>query len=191
MRTSVLPRVLAFAGLVAALALAPVPALSAESGSESQAQRQVTQPLNNAPVWREVRKGDNQYQTTQVRGIETNVLIQSQGETWRQIHNGPLPLYGGLLLLVMLLLIFGYYQWKGPLRVHEKPTGRLIERFSDWERLVHWTTATSFVILAVSGLTTLLLIVRTALEDRTLRAELTGYVDYARQVRYRLLPGIW
>jgi protein-S-isoprenylcysteine O-methyltransferase Ste14 len=42
----------------------------------------------------------------------------------------------------------------------------------------------------VSGLTATLLVVRTALEDRTLQAELTGYADYARQVRYRLLPGI-
>jgi protein-S-isoprenylcysteine O-methyltransferase Ste14 len=36
-----------------------------------------------------------------------------------------------------------------------------------------------------------LMIVRTALEDRMLQAELTGYPDYARQVRYRLVPGIW
>ena len=32
---------------------------------------------------------------------------------------------------------------------------------------------------------------RTALEDRTLHEELTGYVGYARRVKYRLLPGIW
>jgi protein-S-isoprenylcysteine O-methyltransferase Ste14 len=43
----------------------------------------------------------------------------------------------------------------------------------------------------VSGLSAILLILRTALEDRTVQAELTGYADYARQVRYRLLPGIW
>jgi len=43
----------------------------------------------------------------------------------------------------------------------------------------------------VSGLSAILLVLRTALEDRTLLAELTGYADYARQVRYRLLPGIW
>lgn len=36
-----------------------------------------------------------------------------------------------------------------------------------------------------------LLILRTALEDRTLQAELTDYREYARQVRYRLIPGIW
>ena len=42
-----------------------------------------------------------------------------------------------------------------------------------------------------AGLTALLLVVRTALEDRTLRAELEGYAAYTRQTRYRLLPGVW
>ena len=42
-----------------------------------------------------------------------------------------------------------------------------------------------------SGLLACLLIVRTALEDRTLQDELSGYRDYAQRVRYRLLPGIW
>jgi protein-S-isoprenylcysteine O-methyltransferase Ste14 len=36
-----------------------------------------------------------------------------------------------------------------------------------------------------------LIILRTALEDRTLQAELPGYAEYARQVRYRLVPGVW
>jgi protein-S-isoprenylcysteine O-methyltransferase Ste14 len=35
------------------------------------------------------------------------------------------------------------------------------------------------------------LFVRTALEDRTLHAELPGYAEYAQQTRFRLLPGIW
>jgi len=138
--------------IVLLLALLLAPFAHAADDAKAQAQRQVTQPGNNAPVWREVRKGENPYQTTQVRGVETNILVQSAGETWRQIHNGPLPLYSGLLLIAMLLLIFGYYRWKGPLRLHEKPTGRLIERFSDWERLVHWSAAISFVILGVSGI---------------------------------------
>jgi len=37
----------------------------------------------------------------------------------------------------------------------------------------------------------LTLIVRTFFEDRTLQAELHGYSQYAQEVRYRLLPGIW
>jgi len=36
-----------------------------------------------------------------------------------------------------------------------------------------------------------LLVVRTWLEDRTLKAELEGYSDYARRTKYRLLPGVW
>lgn len=35
------------------------------------------------------------------------------------------------------------------------------------------------------------LIVRTYLEDRTLKKELPGYADYAKKTRYRLLPGVW
>lgn len=49
----------------------------------------------------------------------------------------------------------------------------------------------SWWALIFSGLNAFLLILRTALEDDTLQAELAGYPDYARHVRYRLLPGIW
>jgi len=35
------------------------------------------------------------------------------------------------------------------------------------------------------------MIVRTAIEDRTLQEELEGYREYAQQVRYRLVPGVW
>jgi protein-S-isoprenylcysteine O-methyltransferase Ste14 len=37
----------------------------------------------------------------------------------------------------------------------------------------------------------LLLVVRTILEDRTLRTELPGYEEYAQRTRYRLIPGLW
>jgi protein-S-isoprenylcysteine O-methyltransferase Ste14 len=37
----------------------------------------------------------------------------------------------------------------------------------------------------------LVLVVRTKLEDETLQEQLAGYGDYARWVRYRLLPGVW
>lgn len=45
--------------------------------------------------------------------------------------------------------------------------------------------------LIPAGLAVLFLIVRTALEDRTLHEELPGYAAYAQQVPYRLLPGVW
>jgi protein-S-isoprenylcysteine O-methyltransferase Ste14 len=45
--------------------------------------------------------------------------------------------------------------------------------------------------LIPGALAAMLMIVRTALEDRTLQEELDGYEEYTHQVRYRLVPGIW
>ena len=36
-----------------------------------------------------------------------------------------------------------------------------------------------------------LMVIRTAIEDRMLQEELAGYKEYAREVKYRLLPGVW
>lgn len=49
----------------------------------------------------------------------------------------------------------------------------------------------SWWALILGGVNAILLILRTALEDRTLQAELSGYVEYTKQVRHRLIPGIW
>ena len=45
--------------------------------------------------------------------------------------------------------------------------------------------------LAVSGVIIAGFIIRTVLEDRTLRQELPGYEAFASRTRYRLIPGIW
>ncbi len=42
-----------------------------------------------------------------------------------------------------------------------------------------------------AALITIILFIRTHLEDSTLQAELEGYADYAKRVRYRLIPGVW
>ncbi len=120
-------------------------------GARQQIQRQQTQPGNNAPVWREVRGGDNPYQTTQVRGPESAVLIQSGGETWRQTRR-VFTYYGGWVLTIVPLLIALFYWRKGAIRLKGKPTGRSVQRFSSWQRMVHWTVAITFCLLALSGL---------------------------------------
>jgi protein-S-isoprenylcysteine O-methyltransferase Ste14 len=49
----------------------------------------------------------------------------------------------------------------------------------------------SWWVLTLGVVGALLIVLRTALEDRMLLQELPGYVDYAYTVRYRLAPGIW
>ncbi len=56
--------------------------------------------------------------------------------------------------------------------------------------------ATPFVLGSVwalipAGLMVVVGVIRTALEDRTLRRELDGYEAYASEVRYRLVPWVW
>jgi protein-S-isoprenylcysteine O-methyltransferase Ste14 len=58
------------------------------------------------------------------------------------------------------------------------------------------TLASAFALgswwaIVPAAATVAVLAARTALEDRALRAELPGYEDYARRVRWRLVPGIW
>ena len=49
----------------------------------------------------------------------------------------------------------------------------------------------SFWALVPAVLLCLLLVVRTVLEDKTLRNELPGYEEYTHRVQYRLVPGAW
>jgi protein-S-isoprenylcysteine O-methyltransferase Ste14 len=49
----------------------------------------------------------------------------------------------------------------------------------------------SWWALIPAGLAAALIVARTALEDRTLLAELPGYPEYAARVRWRILPGVW
>ena len=53
------------------------------------------------------------------------------------------------------------------------------------------TLLASWWALVAGGLCAAMILLRTALEDRTLNKELIGYPDYSHQVRYRLFPGIW
>lgn len=153
MRSGIARLVLAFFAFAlpgAALAQgqsAPTPA----PGGDSQVKRQIEQPGNNAPMWREVRKeGVEHFTNNQAR--EAGVLVQSSGETWRQIRNGPITFYGGWLIVLVGALIAVFYLWKGPIKLHEPPSGRQILRFSAVERWAHWSMAISFCVLAVSGL---------------------------------------
>jgi protein-S-isoprenylcysteine O-methyltransferase Ste14 len=45
--------------------------------------------------------------------------------------------------------------------------------------------------MAPLGLCVLMILRRTALEDRFLHEQLPGYPDFAERVRHRLLPGLW
>jgi protein-S-isoprenylcysteine O-methyltransferase Ste14 len=59
-----------------------------------------------------------------------------------------------------------------------------------------WCIATPWILgswwaFVPAFLSVAAIVIRTALEDRTLKRELAGYDEYAARVRYRLIPGVW
>ncbi|QDW37983.1 formate dehydrogenase subunit gamma [Bradyrhizobium sp. KBS0727] len=82
----------------------------------------------------------------------SGVLEQPAGRSWREFRNVTLRWVGGIAILGMLALLVVFYLSRGMVRLQGGRSGRTIERFSAFERFVHWMTATCFIILAVSGL---------------------------------------
>jgi formate dehydrogenase subunit gamma len=103
---------------------------------------------NNPPAWDSISQS-RQYAS--IPGVDRSQLIQSQGRQWREFRNGPLTNYGGWLFGIVFLAIMLFYFVKGTIGLKNPPTGRLIERFNAVERTAHWTTAISFVLLALTG----------------------------------------
>jgi formate dehydrogenase subunit gamma len=129
---------------------------------DSNAQRAKSQPGNNAPFWRAVHGSGAQPGTSNLPGAEMGVLIQSTlqypgsklttaGEAWRQVRNHWIIPYGGSLLLITVLALAMFYFSKGSLGGHVPYNGRLIERFTYFERAAHWSNAAAFSLLAISG----------------------------------------
>ena len=132
---------------------------------QDNGQRNRVQPGNNAPMWRSVQGGVQGYSSLPLtEAPEAGVLIQgpvrypgtrfvTAGEAWREFRDHWIVPYGGALLVIVLLALGIFYFAKGPVGETTNQGRRRIERFTPFERAAHWSNATAFVILGVSGIT--------------------------------------
>ncbi|MCA0425758.1 MAG: formate dehydrogenase subunit gamma [Proteobacteria bacterium] len=79
-------------------------------------------------------------------------LIQPEGKEWRDYRRETLPRIGAIAILGMLVVLCLFYAIRGKVRVAAGMSGKTIVRFNGFERFTHWLTASSFVILGLSGL---------------------------------------
>lgn len=79
-------------------------------------------------------------------------LQQPQGRDYRQFREGTLVWVGIIAIIGMLAAVALFYFIRGRVRTQAGESGIEILRFNALERLVHWTTATAFIILAITGL---------------------------------------
>ncbi len=121
----------------------------------------------------------------------------------------PVPLFGvGLLLLgaglassAWAMSVNPYFE--GTVRVQAERGQRVVDagpyrlvRHPGYLGLILWAAASPFLLLSAraflpAALAVAWVVLRTALEDALLRRRLDGYAEYARRVRFRLVPGLW
>jgi formate dehydrogenase subunit gamma len=142
------------------------PEASAAPGyaAQTNGERAKVQPGNNAPMWRQVGAGVTGVSSLpKSEAPEAGNLIQpfvqypgsrltNAGEAWREVRNNWLIPFGGSFILIVLGAIALFYLRVGSIKVHGRPTGRLIERFTPFERSAHMFNAAAFTVLAISGL---------------------------------------
>jgi formate dehydrogenase subunit gamma len=80
------------------------------------------------------------------------VLIQPAGRTWDYFHEVLLH-WGGAVVILGTIGVLGLaYLVIGRIRITAGRSGQKILRFKTFERISHWLTAVSFVILGLTGL---------------------------------------
>jgi formate dehydrogenase subunit gamma len=83
---------------------------------------------------------------------KSGIIEQPAGRDWRQFHEVTLKWIGIISIIGFAAIILIFYLFRGTVRIEAGRSGRVIIRFTAFERFVHWMTATCFVILAISGL---------------------------------------
>jgi formate dehydrogenase subunit gamma len=81
-----------------------------------------------------------------------SVLVQPDGRVWDYFHEVLLHWIGAIVIIGMIVVLGVAYWIVGRLRVSAGRSGTKVHRFSAFERFSHWLTATSFVILGLTGL---------------------------------------
>lgn len=105
---------------------------------------------SDADLWRAVRHGVAG--NVSIPDKKAATLVQSEGELWRSLRNGPLALYSSWALIGMIVLLALFFALRGRIRIDHGRSGATITRFAGYERFGHWLLALSFLTLAVTGL---------------------------------------
>lgn len=105
---------------------------------------------SDSDIWRKIRRGVEG--TVSIPDKKAGVYIQSAGETWRNVRNGPFKSYGALAMVLTLIGLGFFFLLRGRIEIEGGRSGKTITRFADFERTGHWLLAVSFIILALTGL---------------------------------------
>jgi len=114
-------------------------------------------PTPDNPIANEVHEQQllDQLHRIQGRGsipdVKSYVLEQPAGRLWETYHEVYLHWIAAIAIFGIFFLLAAYYLWHGSIRFGKR-SGKTMQRFTAFERFVHWMTTVCFVTLALSGL---------------------------------------
>ncbi len=136
--------------MLAGFLLVSLPVAAAEPGV---ANSPIAVPNPASDLWRAVRQREAPGAgTTQARGPEAGVLINSSGEDFRNFRRQELIGKSAILIAAFAALILVFYMLHGRIPIEGGRSGRLIRRFADFDRSLHWLVAILFIIQALTGM---------------------------------------
>lgn len=140
--------------LCLALALVASVGFTQLAMAQADPEREMTTaaPAINADQWRQVRSGETDANYRDSRADSNYNLINASGETWRQLRNRWVSPYGLIVVLGMAGVITLFYLIIGRKPLDEPRTGKKLFRWSLLMRSLHWTVASLFIVLALTGL---------------------------------------
>lgn len=109
--------------------------------------------LSNSDLWRRARQG--QAFSTTAKDPNAAILVADSGTDWLETRRTTLPTYSAYAILGMLALLALFLLIRGRIRIASGWSSVRVERFTGLERFGHWLLATSFIVLAITGLSLL------------------------------------
>ena len=110
---------------------------------------------SDADLWRDIRADSGISLSASNRGPAATVMMQESGIWWLDFRRGPLLTYGNAALAATVVLLAIFYLIRGRIKIEHGRSGITIARFKFIERFGHWLIASSFILLALTGLISL------------------------------------
>ena len=122
-----------------------------ESGMEANKVVALQNPAID--LWNEVRQRNAETQgSSQVKSVDSGILINKTGEDWRRFRMEMLVPYGAYFIAAVLSAIILFFALHGKTLLPDGRSGKRILRFTLNQRTAHWFTAGIFWLLAITGL---------------------------------------
>ncbi|MBE9545038.1 MAG: formate dehydrogenase subunit gamma [Proteobacteria bacterium] len=142
-----------FVSVLMVLLFMSMPLTLSAATDEGIGERAVIVANPGTDLWRQVRQRDMAIEgTSQIKGVDSGILINPQADRWTRFRVSKLVEYGQIVLVGVAALILLFYAVRGKIRIEGGLSGKMVFRFSDYERVLHWVLAIVFIFLAVTGL---------------------------------------